>query len=421
MCQEIGNSCESAATHVTPPVLSKSVGEDEGRVNAAVETSRTNDTGAARAAEHHRAAAPRFATLSAIAATSRGWLIGFAVVAAIALASTAHDRVTLASGVAVAVLGVAAIVDVAERRLPDSIVLAAAVMFTICLAIDSIIGHGRVRLADAALGVAVFAGPLFVAHLVAPASMGFGDVKTAAVLGAATGIVDWHLALAGLALAAGFTAAVGLARRASTIAFGPGLVAAGAIVLAAHPIILDGHHATGQRQPTTERGCGKGVPRAPRGHATVSKSTGRQSASGAKESERVHGFRPTARRRNRLAAGLALGAVAVGGNVFVYSSLDSSEPVVQVVRDVPAGTQLTADMLRTVDADVDATVNVIAGAELDTLIGQYARVRLVSGSLVVAPALQSTPLVSPGNAVVAIEARASELPIGLRGASRCNW
>jgi hypothetical protein len=132
------------------------------------------------------------------------------------------------------------------------------------------------------------------------------------------------------------------------------------------------------------------------------------------ESERMRGFRPTARRRNRLAAGLALGAVAIGGNVLVYSSLDSSQPVVQIVRDVPAGDQITPDMLRTVDADIDPTVNVIPGADLSTLVGQYAKVRLISGSLVVRTALQPDPLLNPGSAVVAIEVKAAELPVGLR-------
>lgn len=130
--------------------------------------------------------------------------------------------------------------------------------------------------------------------------------------------------------------------------------------------------------------------------------------------ERVRGFRPTARRRNRLAAGLALGAVAIGGNVFIYASLDSSEPVIQVVRDVPAGAQITPDMLRTVDVDVDASVNVMAGTDINSLVGQYAKVRLVSGSLVVTTAIQSNPLLNPGNAVVALEVKAAELPVGLR-------
>jgi hypothetical protein len=126
------------------------------------------------------------------------------------------------------------------------------------------------------------------------------------------------------------------------------------------------------------------------------------------------GFRPSARRRNRLAAGVALGAIAIGGNIAVYSALNSSEPAVQVVRDVAAGDAITSDMLRTVDVNVDATVNVIEGADLRSLIGQYARVRLVSGSLVTRQALQAVPLVSVGNAVVAFEVDASELPVGVR-------
>lgn len=126
------------------------------------------------------------------------------------------------------------------------------------------------------------------------------------------------------------------------------------------------------------------------------------------------GFQPAARRRNRIAAGVALAAIAIGGNLYLYSALDTSEPVIQAVRDVPAGEQITADMLRTVDVDVDSTVNVIAGGRLDSLVGSYAKVRLVAGSLVTVEALQSTPLVTAGTSVVAIQATDGSLPIGLR-------
>jgi hypothetical protein len=126
------------------------------------------------------------------------------------------------------------------------------------------------------------------------------------------------------------------------------------------------------------------------------------------------GFQPAARRRNRIALGVALAAIAIGGNLLLYSSLDDAQPIVQVVRDVPAGEQLTADMLRTVDADVDSTVNVVPGEQLDSLVGSYAKVRLVSGSLVTSEALQSTPLVSDGSAVVAIQVAEGTLPIGIR-------
>ena len=126
------------------------------------------------------------------------------------------------------------------------------------------------------------------------------------------------------------------------------------------------------------------------------------------------GFQPVSRRRNRIALGVLLAAIAIGGNLFVYAGIDSSEPAVQVVRDVPAGEQLTAEMLRTVDVDADSTVNLVAGERLDSLVGTYAKVRLVSGSLLTAEALQPGPLVSAGSSVVAIQVADGTLPIGVR-------
>jgi len=126
------------------------------------------------------------------------------------------------------------------------------------------------------------------------------------------------------------------------------------------------------------------------------------------------GFRPASRRRARVAGGVALVAAAIGGNVLVYSSLDDREPVLQVVRDVPAGEQLTDADVRPIDVDADDTLRTIAADRLSTVVGQYAKVRLVAGALVVAEALQSTPLVSDGSAVVAIQVPDGALPIGLR-------
>jgi hypothetical protein len=126
------------------------------------------------------------------------------------------------------------------------------------------------------------------------------------------------------------------------------------------------------------------------------------------------GFQPASRRRNRIALGVLLAAIAIGGNVYVYAGLDARQPVVQVVRDVPAGEQITPDMLRTVDVDADSTVNLVPGSRLESLIGNYAKVRLVSGSLVTGEAIQAEPLVAPGSAVVAIQVPDGTLPVGLR-------
>lgn len=130
--------------------------------------------------------------------------------------------------------------------------------------------------------------------------------------------------------------------------------------------------------------------------------------------ESTRGFRPSARRRNRIAAGVALGAAAIGGNVLVYSSLDDTTTAVQAVENITAGSQVTADMFRVVEVDVDPSVPTVTEEQLPLLIGQYARVRIVSGTLVTGLTFQTEPLVRDDKAVIAIEIDADLVPIGTR-------
>ena len=97
----------------------------------------------------------------------------------------------------------------------------------------------------------------------------------------------------------------------------------------------------------------------------------------------------------------------------MYSSLDDTTSAVQAIDNIPAGTQVTAEMLRTVDVDVDSSVPVVAGDDLPSLIGQYARVRIVSGQLVVGRAFQPEPIVEAGKSIVAIEVDADLIPTGV--------
>lgn len=247
MGQDMGKSRPSGSPHDTSTIFSAPVGENDGRVSAPVHILRTGNTDVVAGAERHTGVAHHFSLLRVVGTASPWWLVAAVVTAAVAITSVAYDRVPLGSGVAVGMLTIAAIVDVSERRLPDVIVIGASSAFAICLALDSAIWQADLPLAGVVSGIAAFGGPLLILHLIAPASMGFGDVKTGGVLGAAVGAVDWQLALVALALAAGFTAAVGVATRVSTIAFGPGLVAASAIVMAAHPVFL----AHGTADPTT--------------------------------------------------------------------------------------------------------------------------------------------------------------------------
>ena len=154
--------------------------------------------------------------------------VGIALAAGfvVALVRTSPVGVALASSLAVAT--VAAIVDVRTHRLPDTLVVAAALPVVA-------VGAASGALDDVLLGAVVFAAPILAVHLVSPVVMGFGDVKFAAALGGATGLLDPLWALVALCVASGVTAIVGLFRRARSLPFGPGLVAgaASAVTIAA--------------------------------------------------------------------------------------------------------------------------------------------------------------------------------------------
>lgn len=132
----------------------------------------------------------------------------------------------------------------------------------------------------------------------------------------------------------------------------------------------------------------------------------------------ARGFRPTSRRRARVAGGVALSAVAIGGNVLIYSSMDHSTEVVQLATNVRAGHQITGADLRIVEVDLDPTVPSVGAGGLDSLVGQYATTYLPAGSLVIPQIVQLTPLVSPGTGVVAIVAAGGGMPSGLIERSR---
>jgi leader peptidase (prepilin peptidase)/N-methyltransferase len=128
---------------------------------------------------------------------------------------------------------IAALTDAATSRIPDALVIVAATPIVAATAFAIAGGTGGGRLAGVALGMGGLAAPLLVIHVVSPGAMGFGDVKLAAALGAALGLVEPQASVVALCIASAVTATVALVRRRSTIAFGPGLVlgAASALVL----------------------------------------------------------------------------------------------------------------------------------------------------------------------------------------------
>ncbi|MEO1055327.1 MAG: prepilin peptidase [Actinomycetota bacterium] len=143
----------------------------------------------------------------------------------------------LASVITIAALLPAAVVDIHERRLPNPLVGLAALALATALTLGTI-GGASWPVASVVAGLAVAALPPLALHLVSPDAIGFGDVKAAAVLGAAVGVVDWRIALVMLALAAGGAATIASILRWRSIAFGPPLVVAASAALAIQPSVL---------------------------------------------------------------------------------------------------------------------------------------------------------------------------------------
>lgn len=164
--------------------------------------------------------------------------VGCVLAAVVALGSVALGLIPAASGLAVVVAMPAVLVDVEQHRLPDVWIGAASIVLLVSVGIGWSLGSTSATVVGLTAGAALMGAPLLVLHLVSPASMGFGDVKLALLLGAAVGALDWQLTIPALAIAAGSTATVGLMTRARTIAFGPGLVAGALTALLASDHIM---------------------------------------------------------------------------------------------------------------------------------------------------------------------------------------
>jgi leader peptidase (prepilin peptidase)/N-methyltransferase len=155
-----------------------------------------------------------------------GAVVGASLAALVAVRFGPGADALLASGITV-VLVVLAMIDLKERRIPNVIVLPAAAITLV--AHVAIAPDRSLELTLGALGTALF---LLVPAVVAPGSVGIGDVKLGLLLGAALGLeTPIALVLAGLAtlpVAVFYVAREGRAGRKRAIPFGP-FLAAGAI------------------------------------------------------------------------------------------------------------------------------------------------------------------------------------------------
>ena len=194
-------------------------------------------------------ASPRERALAAWRGVGWRWRLWAVGITAVVLVGALAGTVGVPAAVTITVLVPAGLVDVVERRLPDRALAFAAACLAIGLGLGELLASS-VGLPDVSIGAIAMALPLLALHLASPASMGFGDVKIAVVLGAAVGTIAWELAISALALAAGLSASIAVLARARTIPFGPGLIAGAALALAASSLLLP----TGDADGDTDRG-----------------------------------------------------------------------------------------------------------------------------------------------------------------------
>ncbi len=129
-----------------------------------------------------------------------------------------------------------AFIDVAVKRLPNPFTLPSYLVGMALLGLAVLFGGHPMRLAHAAIGLAVLWGLYAVQHLVAPGAIGWGDVKLAGVLGLYLGWLGasawWLGTLAGFVIGGLYATGVLVTRRGSRkseIPFGPFMIV-GAVV-----------------------------------------------------------------------------------------------------------------------------------------------------------------------------------------------
>ena len=124
------------------------------------------------------------------------------------------------------------------------------------------------------------------------------------------------------------------------------------------------------------------------------------------------GLRLRPKRPARAVFAVFLVVASVVAALTIYVRIGDRQEVLAATRTVLAGEQLVATDFRVVAISTDDNLAVIAAQDRDLLVGQYARVRIADGSLVVAGSVQPNPLVSAEKVLMSITVPAGGVPTG---------
>ena len=147
------------------------------------------------------------------------------------------------------------------------------------------------------------------------------------------------------------------------------------------------------------------------------RTTGRSALAGT-ELGRRSGLRVRPQRPARALFGLLLVAGCVVVVLVVYSRIGDRREVLAVNRTVLAGEQLSDADLRVVSISSDDDFPSMPASARTSIVGQYAKVRLAEGALLVADSVQGRPLVDPSKVLMSVSVPLAGVPTGLREGSR---
>jgi hypothetical protein len=117
-----------------------------------------------------------------------------------------------------------------------------------------------------------------------------------------------------------------------------------------------------------------------------------------------------------------VGALVVVASVVAalaaYARIGDRTEVLAVARDVLAGEQITDADIEVVSISTDDAIPTLPVTQRSTVVGQYARVRLLAGSLLSSESVQPLPLVDPERVLMSVVVPVGLVPVGLREQSR---
>jgi SAF domain len=130
------------------------------------------------------------------------------------------------------------------------------------------------------------------------------------------------------------------------------------------------------------------------------------------------GLRMRPHRPMRALAGALVVVTSVVAALAIFARIGDRAEVLAVSRDVLAGEQIGADDLEVVSLSSDDHIPTVPASQRSAIVGQYARVRLLSGSLLAADSVQSRPIVDPDRVLMSVVVPVGLVPVGLREQSR---